>query len=128
MEQIIYEIKNRFKDEKRISQLDIDTYLRLFREKGISVMALEEILCFFSNEQIHEQEVQEEAFVVPAEAMRTSYDVISQEFKELQYTNEQIRKRLKQTEETLKKKTKTCRLLEITLSCLAVIVLYLLII
>ncbi len=127
MEQVIYEIRKRFKDGETFSQSDIDTYLRLFREKGISVMVLEELLSFYSKKPTSVQKVQEEAFVLPAEAMRTSYDVISQDYKELQYKNVHICSRIEQMEEELKKKTTICRWLGIVLAFFVVIVLYLLV-
>ena len=43
MEQIINEIKKAIDKKGSISQIEVEKFLKLFREKGISSMALEEL-------------------------------------------------------------------------------------
>lgn len=89
MEQIINEIKKAIDKKGSISQIEVEKFLKLFREKGISSMALEELLNFYAKREVHSDVVEEEAFVNPTEALHTSYDDISQKYKELQYKNKQ---------------------------------------
>ena len=89
MEQIINEIKYAIDKKGSISQIEVEKFLKLFREKGISSMTLEELLNFYAKREVHSDVVEEEAFVNPTEALHTSYDDISQKYKELLYKNKQ---------------------------------------
>ena len=122
MEQTIKEIKKVLAaNGGNMPVAEVDKYLKLFREKGISVMALEELLNFYSDDHVHSCDIEDEAFVLPSEAMRTSYDEISQEYKELQYKNAQTCKRLCLVEDELRRKTSMCRVLALVSSALAVL-------
>ena len=48
MEQIINEIKKTIDKKGSISQIEVEKFLKLFREKGISSMTLEELLNFYA--------------------------------------------------------------------------------
>ena len=104
MEQIINEIKKTIDKKGSISQIEVEKFLKLFREKGISSMTLEELLNFYAKREVHSDVVEEEAFVNPTEALHTSYDDISQQYKNkqtLEY-NERLKKTLAKTEKRCK--------------------------
>lgn len=111
MEQIINEIKKAIGKKGSISQIEVEKFLKLFREKGISSMTLEELLNFYAKREVHSDVVEEEAFVNPAEALRTSYDDISQKYKELQYKNKQTIEYNERLKKTLAKTEKRCKIL-----------------
>ena len=111
MEQIINEIKYAFDKKGSISQIEVEKFLKLFREKGISSMTLEELLNFYAKREVHSDVVEEEAFVNPAEALHTSYDDISQKYKELQYKNKQTIEYNERLKKTLAKTEKRCKIL-----------------
>lgn len=111
MEQIINEIKKTIGKKGSISQIEVETFLKLFREKGISSMTLEELLNFYAKREVHSDVVEEEAFVNPAEALHTSYDDISQKYKELQYKNKQTIEYNERLKKTLAKTEKRCKIL-----------------
>lgn len=111
MEQIINEIKKTIGKKGSISQIEVEKCLKLFREKGISSMTLEELLNFYAKREVHSDVVEEEAFVNPAEALHTSYDDISQKYKELQYKNKQTIEYNERLKKTLAKTEKRCKIL-----------------
>lgn len=111
MEQIINEIKKTIGKKGSISQIEVEKYLKLFREKGISSMTLEELLNFYAKREVHSDVVEEGAFVNPAEALHTSYDDISQKYKELQYKNKQTIEYNERLKKTLAKTEKRCKIL-----------------
>lgn len=111
MEQIINEIKKTIDKKGSISQIEVEKFLKLFREKGISSMTLEELLNFYAKKEVYSDFVEEEAFVNPAEAMHTSYDDISQKYKELQYKNKQTLEYNERLKKTLAKTEKRCKIL-----------------
>ena len=111
MEQIINEIKKTIDKKGSISQIEVEKFLKLFREKGISSMTLEELLNFYAKKEVYSDIVEEEAFVNPAEAMHTSYDDISQKYKELQYKNKQTLEYNERLKKTLAKTEKRCKIL-----------------
>lgn len=111
MEQIINEIKKTIGKKGSISQIEVEQFLKLFREKGISSMTLEELLNFYAKREVHSDVVEEEAFVNPAEALHTSYDDISQKYKELQYKNKQTIEYNERLKKTLAKTEKRCKIL-----------------
>lgn len=111
MEQIINEIKKTIDKKGSISQIEVENFLKLFREKGISSMTLEVLLNFYAKREAHSDVVEEEAFVNPAEAMHTSYDDISQKYKELQYKNKQTLEYNERLKKTLAKTEKRCKIL-----------------
>lgn len=111
MEQIINEIKKAIGKKGSISQIEVEKFLKLFREKGISSMTLEELLNFYAKREVHSDVVEEEVFVNPAEALRTSYDDISQKYKELQYKNKQTIEYNERLKKTLAKTEKRCKIL-----------------
>lgn len=111
MEQIINEIKKTIGKKSSISQIEVEKFLKLFREKGISSMTLEELLNFYAKREVHSDVVEEEAFVNPAEALHTSYDDISQKYKELQYKNKQTIEYNERLKKTLAKTEKRCKIL-----------------
>ena len=111
MEQIINEIKKTIDKKGSISQIEVEKFLKLFREKGISSMTLEVLLNFYAKREVHSDVVEEEAFVNPAEAMHTSYDDISQKYKELQYKNKQTVEYNERLKQTLAKTEKRCKIL-----------------
>lgn len=111
MEQIINEIKYAFDKKGSISQIEVEKFLKLFREKGISSMTLEELLNFYAKKEVHSDVVEEEAFVNPTEALHTSYDDISQKYKELQYKNKQTIEYNERLKKTLAKTEKRCKIL-----------------
>lgn len=111
MEQIINEIKKTIGKKGSISQIEVEKILKLFREKGISSMTLEELLNFYAKREVHSDVVEEEAFVNPAEALHTSYDDISQKYKELQYKNKQTIEYNERLKKTLAKTEKRCKIL-----------------
>lgn len=111
MEQIINEIKKTIGKKGSISQIEVEKFLKLFREKGISSMTLEELLNFYAKREVHSDVVEEEAFVNPAEALHTSYDEISQKYKELQYKNKQTIEYNERLKKTLAKTEKRCKIL-----------------
>ena len=111
MEQIINEIKKTIDKKRSISQIEVEKFLKLFREKGISSMTLEELLNFYAKKEVYSDIVEEEAFVNPAEAMHTSYDDISQKYKELQYKNKQTLEYNERLKKTLAKTEKRCKIL-----------------
>ena len=111
MEQIINEIKNAIDKKGSISQIEVEKFLKLFREKGISSMTLEELLNFYAKREVHSDVVEEEVFVNPAEALHTSYDDISQKYKELQYKNKQTLEYNERLKKTLAKTEKRCKIL-----------------
>lgn len=111
MEQIINEIKKTIGKKGSISQIEVEKFLKLFREKGISSMTLEELLNFYAKREVHSDVVEEEAFVNPAEALHTSYDDISQKYKELQYKNKQTIEYNERLKKTLAKTEKRCMIL-----------------
>lgn len=111
MEQIINEIKKAIGKKGSISQIEVEKFLKLFREKGISSMTLEELLNFYAKREVHSDVVEEEVFVNPAEALHTSYDDISQKYKELQYKNKQTIEYNERLKKTLAKTEKRCKIL-----------------
>ena len=111
MEQIINEIKKTIDKKGCISQIEVEKFLKLFREKGISSMTLEELLNFYAKREVHSDVVEEEAFVNPTEALHTSYDEISQKFKELQYKNKQTLEYNDKFKNALAKTEKRCKIL-----------------
>lgn len=111
MEQIINEIKKTIGKKSSISQIEVEKFLKLFREKGISSMTLEELLNFYAKREVHSDVVEEEAFVNPAEALHTSYDDISQKYKGLQYKNKQTIEYNERLKKTLAKTEKRCKIL-----------------
>ena len=111
MEQIINEIKNSIDKNGCISQIEVEKFLKLFRENGISSMTLEELLNFYAKKEVYSDVVEEEAFVNPTEALRTSYDDISQKYKELQYKNKQTLEKNERLKKTLAKTEKRCKIL-----------------
>ena len=111
MEQIINEIKKTIGKKGSISQIEVEKFLKLFREKGISSMTLEELLNFYAKREVHPDVVEEEAFVNPAEALHTSYDDISQKYKELQYKNKQTIEYNERLKKALVKTEKRCKIL-----------------
>lgn len=111
MEQIINEIKKTIDKKGSISQIEVEKFLKLFREKGISSMTLEELLNFYAKREVHSDVVEEEAFVNPTEALHTSYDEISQKFKELQYKNKQTLEYNDKFKNALAKTEKRCKIL-----------------
>lgn len=111
MEQIINEIKKTIGKKGSISQIEVEKFLKLFREKGISSMTLEELLNFYAKREVHPDVVEEEAFVNPAEALHTSYDDISQKYKELQYKNKQTIEYNERLKKALAKTEKRCKIL-----------------
>lgn len=111
MEQIINEIKKTIGKKGSISQIEVEKFLKLFREKGISSMTLEELLNFYAKREVHSDVVEEEAFVNPAEALHTSYDDIGQKYKELQYKNKQTIEYNERLKKTLAKTEKRCKIL-----------------
>lgn len=115
MEQIINEIKKTIGKKGSISQIEVEKFLKLFREKGISSMTLEELLNFYAKREVHPDVVEEEAFVNPAEALHTSYDDISQKYKELQYKNKQTIEYNERLKKALAKTEKRCKILINTL-------------
>lgn len=113
MEQIINEIKYAIDKKGSISQIEVEKFLKLFREKGISSMTLEELLNFYAKREVHSNVVEEEAFVNPTEALHTSYDDISQNYKELQYKNKQTVEYNERLKQTLAKTEKRCKILSV---------------
>ena len=111
MEQIINEIKYAIDKKGSISQIEVEKFLKLFREKGISSMTLEELLNFYAKKEVYSDIVEEEAFVNPTEALNTSYDDISQKYKELQYMNKQTLEYNERLKKTLAKTEKQCKIL-----------------
>ena len=111
MEQIIKEIKKTIDKKGCISQIEVENFLKLFREKGISSMTLEELLNFYAKKEVYSDIVEEEAFVNPTEALHTSYDDISQKYKELQYMNKQTLEYNERLKKTLAKTEKQCKIL-----------------
>ena len=111
MEQIINEIKKTIDKKGSISQIEVEKFLKLFREKGISSMTLEELLNFYAKKEVYSDVVEEEAFVNPTEALHTSYDEISQKYKELQYKNKQTVEYNERLKQTLAKTEKRCKIL-----------------
>ena len=111
MEQIINEIKYAIDKKGSISQIEVEKFLKLFREKGISSMTLEELLNFYAKREVHSDVVEEEAFVNPTEALHTSYDDFSQKYKELQYKNKQTLEYNERLKKTLAKTEKRCKIL-----------------
>lgn len=121
MEQIINEIKYAIDKKGSISQIEVEKFLKLFREKGISSMTLEELLNFYANREVHSDVVEEEAFVNPTEALRTSYDDISQKYKELQYKNKQTVEYNERLKKTLAKTEKRCKILIVCIVLLLIL-------
>lgn len=111
MEQIINEIKYAIDKKGSISQIEVEKFLKLFREKGISSMTLEELLNFYAKREVHSDVVEEEAFVNPTKALHTSYDDISQKYKELLYKNKQTIEYNERLKKTLAKTEKRCKIL-----------------
>ena len=111
MEQIINEIKKTIDKKGSISQIEVEKFLKLFREKGISSMTLEVLLNFYAKREVHSDVVEEEAFVNPTGALHTSYDDISQKYKELQYKNKQTVEYNERLKQTLAKTEKRCKIL-----------------
>ena len=111
MEQIINEIKKTIDKKGSISQIEVEKFLKLFREKGISSMTLEELLNFYAQKEVYSDVVEEEAFVNPTGALHTSYDDISQKYKELQYKNKQTVEYNERLKQTLAKTEKRCKIL-----------------
>ena len=74
-------------------------------------MTLEELLNFYAKREIHSDVVEEEAFVNPTEALHTSYDDISQKYKELQYKNKQTLEYNERLKKALEKIEKRCKIL-----------------
>lgn len=104
-------LKRQLAKKGSISQIEVEKFLKLFREKGISSMTLEELLNFYAKREVHSDVVEEEAFVNPAEALHTSYDDISQKYKELQYKNKQTIEYNERLKKTLAKTEKRCKIL-----------------
>lgn len=104
-------LKRQLVKKGSISQIEVEKFLKLFREKGISSMTLEELLNFYAKREVHSDVVEEEAFVNPAEALHTSYDDISQKYKELQYKNKQTIEYNERLKKTLAKTEKRCKIL-----------------
>ena len=111
MEQIINEIKKTIDKKGSISQIEVEKFLKLFREKGISSMTLEVLLNFYAKREVHSDVVEEEAFVNPTGALHTSYDDISQKYKELLYKNKQTIEYNERLKKTLAKTEKRCKIL-----------------
>lgn len=111
MEQIINEIKYAIDKKGSISQIEVEKFLKLFREKGISSMTLEELLNFYAQKEVYSDFVEEEAFVNPTGALHTSYDDISQKYKELLYKNKQTIEYNERLKKTLAKTEKRCKIL-----------------
>lgn len=121
MEQIINDIKKAIDKKGSISQIEVEKFLKLFREKGISSMTLEELLNFYAKREVHSDVVEEEAFVNPAEALHTSYDDISQKYKELQYKNKQTIEYNERLKKTLAKTEKRCKIVVVCVVLLLIL-------
>ncbi len=118
MKEIIADIKKRVTEKKDLSEEDIDELVSLFKERGISIMALEKLLNFFQEPHNVGQEVNEEAFVEPSETTGTTNDMLRQE-------NEHLKRELKacidartELEKALEHKKKT-----ITWMAIAIVIL-----
>lgn len=79
MELIIADIKKRVAGNTDLSEEDFKELVNLFKERHISIMALENLLNYYQSPRQTGNEVQTAAFVLPCEVMKTSNDVLSQE-------------------------------------------------
>lgn len=113
MEDLINNIKSLVRQNGEIGQEDIDRLTALFRERGISVMALEKLLNFYMSYEKRNNEIHVEAFVSPDKIADTSYDILKQEL-------EKMKRRIKEKEELLEKEKnrtlKLCRLRNVLMS------------
>lgn len=79
MESIIKNIKNKMNGEPDLSKEDVKELVNLFKQRNISIMALENLLNFFQKPNQTAIEVQEAAFIPPSDVMKTSNDILKQE-------------------------------------------------
>lgn len=82
MEELIFSIKELIAKNGCLSAGDIERLTNLFRERGISIMALEEILNFYMAYQPCKNEIHEEAFVDKQMVSYTSNDILLQKLQD----------------------------------------------
>ena len=85
MESIIADIKNRMKGEADLSKKDVMELVDLFKERHISIMALETLLNFYQKPEHTTQDIQKEAFLSPSDVIKTSNDILKQDNARLKY-------------------------------------------
>lgn len=90
MEEIIEYIKRHRPENGKWSNDELQKLVTWCREKGVTVMALEELLKFYSAPHTADSSVTEEAFVSPGEVFKTSNDVLRQEISKLKYDNDNL--------------------------------------
>ena len=109
MESIIADIKNRMKGEADLSKKDVMELVDLFKERHISIMALENLLNFYQKPEQTTQEIQKEAFISPSDVIKTSNDILKQDNARLKYELNLAIKTKDELGESLKQKEKLIR-------------------
>lgn len=126
MEDLIKSIKALVKQHQDIGAEEIESLTSQFRERGISVMALEEILNFYTSYKKCDSEIHDEAFVAPRDVETTSNDILRQKLESEMQKNSNIIKRLEEEEKQVKKLKNSNRLLvSISLALTIIIILIL---
>lgn len=119
MEELIKEIKALTLKNGSIGQTAIDNLTTKFRERSVSVMALEEILNFYMSERNCCTEVHKDAFVPINDATRTSNDILVQQKEDAEHRYNAISYELedmKRKIQNLRKKNKILNMCVLFLS------------
>ena len=127
MEELISSIKEKISNDGYIKSEDLERFTAQFRERGISVMALEEILNFYMTFHPGSNEIHEEAFVDKRKVSYTSNDILLRKLQEKEYEIQRIKHQLEVLETINKKKTKEIYVLQGVLLLAVIIVIFLII-
>lgn len=101
MEDLIKEIERLTNHGSLPSDDEIERLMKLFQERGVSIMTLEKLLNFYTLSKRDNDDDYEELFVDPTAIIDTSVDILQQEKNRLKYQlkhaiekNERIEKQL----------------------------------
>lgn len=123
MEDIVLELESKIAPSYVPDKSYINRLVNLFKERGISIMTLEELLNFFISKEVkRDSEIMETAFVNPSSLMRTQNDVLSQQLSQCKYQLNQIEKQRDKLQGKLRKATSRKKIWEI-LSIILLIIL-----
>lgn len=107
MEEIIEYIRSNYNGE--FTDDEIKKLVEWFREKGVTVMALEELIKFYSEPStISNEDLSDNAFISPSEVFKTSNDVLKQENENLMSRNNELERKVNKLDDKLKSKKSIC--------------------
>lgn len=128
MEQIIQYIQAHSSEANFWSEKELAKLVQWFREKGVTVMALEELLKFYSAPRAVYPSVDEDAFISPSQVFATSNDVLRQEIKSLGEKNNNLLRQNEKLEHKVKTKSQLCNILYVVITVLVLLLLIFIII